>query len=155
MINRVLHWRRKMAASSFTWAVAFKYPLVVGTVLLFAFADSHAANVLLTASDGVGTSSFNSAGHWSNGVTPNAANSYFTTNYVLRSPADTSNHSFGGSTLGIDPYPGGGNVGGRLLLKGSGNAIITITNLILNGGLLDYADAANNGTKTLAGNMLL
>ena len=129
--------------------------LIVGLPLLFACASSPAANVSLTGSDATGASSFNSSGNWSNHTSPNGANSYFTTNYVLRSPADANAYTFGGSSLSVDPYPGGGNVGGRLLLKGTGPATITITNLILNGGLVDYANAGDGATKTLAGNILI
>ena len=144
-----------MAAADSPSVIDFKYHLLVGMALLFALADLHAANVSLTASDAANSSSFNASGHWSNVAAPAAANSYFTINYVLRSPTDTNNYTFGGSMLSVDPYPGGGNVGGRLLLKAAGNATITITNLILNGGLMDYADTANNGIKTVAGNILL
>ncbi|HEY1788759.1 MAG TPA: hypothetical protein VGJ73_11410 [Verrucomicrobiae bacterium] len=128
---------------------------MAGAVGLFALTNATAANVSLTASDASGASSFNSSGHWSNIAAPTAANSYFTSDFVLRSPADTSNYTFGGSALSVDQYGFAGNVGGRLLLKAAGNATITITNLILNGGLLDYANTADIGTKTLAGNILL
>ena len=129
--------------------------VIAGVALLLSFADLRAANVSLTASDAAGASSFNSAGHWSNGATPNATNSYFTTNFVLRSPADGNAYTFGGAALTIDAYPGGGNVGGRFLLKGAGGGVITVTNLILNGGLADYANAGDTGVETLAGNMTL
>src|SRR5262245_35484012 len=102
MINQV--WCRwfKMAAFFFPRVTLGKYPLLAGIALLVSFADSRAANVSLTASDATGASSFNSAGHWNNSAIPNAANNYFTTNFVLRSPADANAHTFGGSSLTID-----------------------------------------------------
>ncbi|HZI32737.1 MAG TPA: autotransporter-associated beta strand repeat-containing protein, partial [Candidatus Binatia bacterium] len=108
----------------------------------------------LTATDGVGTSSFNSAGHWQDGNPPATGNGYYTQGNVLRSPADANAYTFGGSALSIDQY-GFGNSGGRFLLKGSGVATLTITNLILNGGLLDYANGGDTGVKTVVGNILL
>ncbi|MBW8863717.1 MAG: hypothetical protein JF609_02120 [Verrucomicrobia bacterium] len=128
---------------------------MAGVALFFVLAELQAANVSLTGSDATGTSSFNSSGHWNNAVSPSAANSYFTTNFVLRSPADANNYVFAGSALSIDQYGFAGNVGGRLLLKGTGPATITITNLILNGGLVDFANAGDGATKTLAGGILL
>jgi hypothetical protein len=136
--------------------ILFRFHLVAGMVLFFTVASSPAASVSLAASDAGGASSLNAAGHWSNGAAPTTGNSYYTQNYVLRSPADANAYTFGGAGLSIDPYPGGGNVGGRLLLKGPGGATITVTNLILNGGLVDYANAAgDDGLETLAGNLTL
>ncbi|HEY1788761.1 MAG TPA: hypothetical protein VGJ73_11420, partial [Verrucomicrobiae bacterium] len=116
---------------------------------------SPATWIPLTASDATGTSSFTNSANWQNASPPTAGNGYYTQGNVMRSPADTNNYTFGGSALSIDQYGFAGNVGGRLLLKASGNATITINNLILNGGLLDYANTADIGTKTLAGNVLL
>jgi len=129
--------------------ISFKFHLVVGMTLLFALVDSRAGNVSLTASDAKGASSFNSAGQWINGAAPNAANSYVTTNFSLRSPADANAYTFGGHSLSVDSV-------GRFLLKGPGGAVITVTNLTLNGGLMDYANASgDNGVETLAGNITL
>ncbi|HEV2691611.1 MAG TPA: hypothetical protein VG347_01815 [Verrucomicrobiae bacterium] len=153
MINRFLQWPLKRVAPMFPGLAAFKWPVMMGTVLLFI--DARAANVSLTGSDATGSSSFTASGHWNNGIAPNASNNYFTTNFVLRSPADTGSYTFAGSTLSIDPYGFAGNVGGRLLLKGTGPATITVPNLILNGGLVDFANAADSATKTLAGSVLL
>ena len=128
---------------------------MAGLVLLLTSPGLRAANVLLTGSDATGASSFNASGNWNNGIAPNAANSYATTNYVLRSPADANSYTFGGNSLRIDPYALNGNVGGRFLVKGTGPATLTVTNLILNGGLMDFANAADNATKTFAGNIFL
>lgn len=96
-----------------------------------------AANVVvLTATDAAGTSSFNSAGNWSDSQPPSPGNNYFTGVNALRSPATTGiDYVFGGDSLSID-------AGGRFLMKAGASQTDTV-NLILNGGL---ADQANNGT---------
>jgi fibronectin-binding autotransporter adhesin len=120
-------------------------------------ASSPTTWIPLNAGDGAGTSSFNTAGNWNGGNPPTSGNGYYTQGFILRTPADSNPYTFGGSALSIDSYtPGSGSAGGRLLMKGSGGAVITITNLILNGGLVDYANlAGDNGIETLAGNITL
>lgn len=98
--------------------------------------------VALNASDASGSSSFNAAGQWSSGATPNAANSYETFDYLLRTPATSGAYTFGGNTLKIS--------GGELLYKSTGSSTITVTNLILNGGVVHHS---GSGTFTLAGNI--
>lgn len=95
-----------------------------------------AASVTMTASDAFGASSFNSGGKWSNGAAPSAGNTYSTT-YSLRTPATTASYSFAGDSLSI-------NSAGSLVFKGTGTtAVITIGNLILNGGQISHAQTAN------------
>jgi autotransporter-associated beta strand protein len=126
-----------------------QFKLIAGIAVLFAVGGLHAANISLTADDGSGTSSFNSTGHWSNGAAPDATNNYFTSTWLLRSPADSSSYTFGGGSLSID-------LGGRFLMKGTGGQIVTVTNLIMNGGLADYANSdADNNMKILAGRITL
>lgn len=153
MNNKAFEFAARLVAG-FRSIISVKLDLVL--VLIFALASAHAANVSLTANDAAGTSSFNSVGNWSNGAAPMAGNNYFTTNYVLRSPANSNPYTFGGRSLSVDPYSGEGNAGGRFLLKGPGGAVITVTNLILNGGLADYANAdGDKGVETLAGSLTL
>jgi len=116
---------------------------------------SPATWIPLTGNDPANTSSFNSSGLWQNGAAPTPDNGYYTGANVLRTPTDTNSYTFAGGALSIDQYGFTGNVGGRLLIKGTGPATITIPNLILNGGLMDYANAADGATKTLEGNILL
>lgn len=116
-----------------------------------------AANVTLKTADAVGTSSLTGSTNWNNNAVPSAGNAYFTSGNTLRTTnAITSggNIIFQGGSLSID-------AGGRLLGK-SGNNIsgnttsnsITITNLILNGGILDQAGAnSDNAILTVAGNI--
>jgi len=102
----------------------------------------------LTATDAIGTSSFAAAGNWQDGNPPTAGNGYFTRNFALRSPADASTYTFGGEALSVDN-------GGRFIMKGTGGQAMTVNNLIINGGLVDYANGADNLTETLAGNITL
>ncbi|HEX7655265.1 MAG TPA: autotransporter-associated beta strand repeat-containing protein, partial [Verrucomicrobiae bacterium] len=101
----------------------------------------------LSATDAAGTSSFNVAGNWQDGNAPATGNGYFAA-LPLRSPADTNNYTFGGSILAID-------TGGRFLLKGINGQVLTVTNLVLSGGLLDYANGGDNFVETLEGNVSL
>jgi hypothetical protein len=102
-----------------------------------------AAIVTMNASDSIGNSSFNTAGQWSNAAAPSAGNDYVTGNFVLRTPANGSSHTFAGDSLTVNNtngYPNG------LLYKGTGNTgVITVNNLILNGGYVSHA----NGTGDL------
>jgi hypothetical protein len=69
----------------------------------------------LDATDTAGTSSFEVAGHWSDGNPPTAGNGYYTKSFMLRTPADANSYTFAGSILSIDAYTFAGNVGGKAL----------------------------------------
>lgn len=107
-----------------------------------------AADVSLTAEDPFGTSSFNSAGNWSNGLAPEAGNSYFTANLTLRTPPTAGSFTFAGDSVSVD-------AGGRLLGKGGGSSTtqtIIVPDLILNGGTLDQAGSmATTGAVLIVG----
>jgi len=102
----------------------------------------------LIFTDPAGTSSFNSPGLWQDGNAPSAGTGYVTRTYSLRSPADTNAYTFAGSVLSID-------VGGRFIMKGTNGQVMTVNNLILNGGLVDYANSADNFSETLGGSITL
>jgi hypothetical protein len=111
------------------------------------------ADVTMDASDGFGTSSFNSNLNWDNNNAPSAGNAYFTGNFTLRTPANTNDHTFGGDSLTINntgAYPQG------LFYKGTGTSastgIITINNLILAGGLISHGQG-DTQYFNLAGNI--
>ena len=128
---------------------SFKRFLIAGLFLVFGVGLSPAATVSLDASDAGGTSSFNSAGNWNNNAAPNSTNSYFTSNFLLRSPANATAYTFAGGSLSID-------AGGRFLMKGTGGQVMTVTNLIMNGGVADYANVnTDNNSETLAGSITL
>jgi len=105
-------------------------------------ATAHAADVTLTSSDAVGTTSFNGAGHWDDGAAPSAGNDYSTGNFILRTPPDGGSYTFAGDSLTVNNtngYPNG------LLYKGTGTAgVITINNLILDGGYVSHANGSGD-----------
>ena len=111
-------------------------------------AVSIATWIPLTATDPVGTSGFNSAGTWQNGSPPTAGNGYLTGVYALRSPADANAYSFAGTVLSVDSV-------GRFIMKGTNGQVMTVNNLVMNGGLVDYANSSDSFTETLAGNITL
>jgi autotransporter-associated beta strand protein len=118
------------------------YVLTAGIVLVAA--SVQAANITMNASDVNGlVTSFNGAGQWSNAAAPSAGNDYFTGDFILRTPADGNSYTFGGNSLTVNNtngYPQG------LLYKGTGNTgVVTVNNLILNGGYVSHA----NGTGDL------
>lgn len=102
----------------------------------------------LTATDPVGTSGFAAAGTRQDGNPPTAGNGYLTETFALRSSADTNAYSFAGAALSVD-------TGGRFIMKGTNGQVMTVNNLIINGGLVDYANSGDNFTETLAGNVTL
>jgi len=102
----------------------------------------------LTATDPAGSSSFAAGNNWLGGGAPVAGNGYLTEVFALRSPADTNAYIFAGSALSVD-------TGGRFIMKGTNGQVMTVSNLIINGGLVDYANGADNFTETLGGNVIL
>lgn len=111
---------------------------------------AYSANVTLKANDGVGTSSFAGALNWNSNAAPSAGNAYFTTNFTLRIPADTTSRTFAGDSLTLD-------AGGRLLGKTTGTSqTITVNNFILNGGSFEQATVnSDNVILTWAGNIFV
>ncbi|MEY3894726.1 MAG: hypothetical protein RLZZ214_245 [Verrucomicrobiota bacterium] len=116
----------------------------------------------MTAVDGGGTSSFNSAGLWNPagapvaGVSP-ATNNYFNGGFLLRTPAPANtNYTFAGNSLTITGTGVTATVQNwALLWKGTGttNNIITINNLTINGGYLRHG-SGDGDIVTFAGNGL-
>jgi autotransporter-associated beta strand protein len=99
------------------------------------------ATVTLTNSDSPSSSSFNSAGQWSNGAIPSAGNTYETLDYQLRTPATSGGFSFAGNSLTVS--------GGSLLWVGIAGSL-NVNNLILNSGTLRNS---GTGACTLTGNI--
>ncbi len=137
-------WRR-IKAAGFSGRRPGKTCLALFLFLAVSLSVS-AQHVTLLNNDGFGTSSFNSTGHWSDGLAPGPGKSYFTGNRLLRSPTTAGSFTFGGDSLTIDP-------GGRLIGKISdGVQTLTIGQLILNGGTLDEAGTnADTGKLIVAG----
>jgi len=86
-----------------------------------------AASITLTNSDAFNFSSFDTGLNWSDGQAPTNLNDYFTGSFMLRTPTNNSDYTFQGNSLSIDS-------GGQLNMKGTG--VITIANLILDGGTI-------------------
>ena len=106
-----------------------------------AMPSSYAATTVnLTSSDPVGTSGFNYTTTWSDNAFahPNAA--YSTGNFTLRTPTGTPGWTFAGNSLTVNNTNG---INGGLLYKGSGTTgVVTINNLILNGGYVRHASSS-------------
>jgi hypothetical protein len=95
----------------------------------------HGATVTLNSADTLGNSSFASAGNWNPSGAPATGNTYNVAIPQLRTPPDANSYTFQGDSLSI-------NTGGSFLYKGGGTTgIITVPNLILNGGKLDHASS--------------
>jgi fibronectin-binding autotransporter adhesin len=111
---------------------------------------AYSADITLNASDTLGNSSFNTAGGWSNAAAPSAGNNYITGNFILRTPASGASFTFGGDSLRVNNTNGYSQ---GLLYKGTGNTgIITVNNLILDGGFISHANGTGD-VFNLAGSM--
>lgn len=106
--------------------------------------------VTLTSSDAFGSSSFASAGHWSNGEAPTSINNYLVRDTVaLRTPQNGGNATFLGNSLMIS-----NSTSGVFMLKAASGSTITIgadpaTGLFLDNGFVSIVD--NGRTESLAG----
>ena len=132
------------------WKIAATHALLSLSIIaapLMGTAGVQAAVVTLTASDAMNTSSFNSAGHWSDGLPPSIANDYVVTGLTLRTPWWVPNVTFGGRSLTI-------NGGGMLLFKGDDGYLVAISNLVLDNGTVGNG-AGDGPTFTLAGSVVL
>ena len=127
-----------------------------------------ATRVTLTGSDPLGTSAFNWYGGgwsgasypgWDDNYVPHAGAAYFTSDYLLRTPLNSSNpgavtpsFTFGGTSLTVNNTNG---ISGGLLFKGVGaTGTVTIPNLILDGGYVRHASSSGDLFQ-LAGNVIL
>ena len=103
---------------------------------------AHAANFVLTNSDALGASSFNTAGEWSGGVAPAAGNTYQTSTNLLRTPLNALPAAFAGTSLEVQ-------TGGSLRDKTA--ATITIASLILDNGATNELSEPNGVNTAAAG----
>ncbi len=110
---------------------------------------SSAKVVMLTASDALGTSSFNYSSNWSDTHFAQPGTTYSTGNYTLRTPLDSNNpgnatpsFNFVGDSLTVNNTNG---INGGLLFKGVGtNSVLTFKNLILDGGYVRHANGSGD-----------
>jgi autotransporter-associated beta strand protein len=116
-----------------------------------------ATSVTLKASDALGTSAFNNWGVWSDNYFTHSGAAYSSGDFLLRTPLNTyggatPNFTFAGDSLTINNTNG---ISGGLLFKGVGTSgILTINNLILNGGYVRHASSATDLFQ-LAGHVTL
>ncbi len=102
-----------------------------GFQLLAGLMHLQAASVTLTADDPVNTTSFNTAGGWSNGQPPAGTNDYFTS-FQMRTPSlNGTPATFAGASLTIE-------ASGSLVFTMSN--VVTVANLRLDGGGLIQGD---------------
>jgi hypothetical protein len=129
--------------------------LVAPAVVAFWFGPAaHAAAITMTADDTLGQSSFNTGLHWSDANPPSAGNQYDNASFLLRTPGDANNYTFGGDSLTITSSAAlGADLNDSLLYKGSASSTITINNFTVNGGALRQAQSETQ-VFTLAGNVL-
>lgn len=100
------------------------------TAGLLAASTANAATITMDASDAFGVSSFNAGTNWTGNAAPIAGNDYSTNGFTLRTPANTSSHTFAGDSLTV-------TTGSSFSFKGtSSSATITVGSLILDGGSL-------------------
>lgn len=101
-----------------------------------------AAAVSLNANDAAGSTSWNTAGHWSNAAIPSVGNDYNTAGFLLRTPGDLVSYTFAGASLTF----GVNNGGSSLLEKSSAGNGQTRTLTINNATNLAGAVIRSGGT---------
>ena len=115
---------------------------------------AHGANVSLTTSDTINTSSFNAAGKWGNAQAPSAANDYYTSTFFMRTPGDGGNitYTFAGNSLTLQAPAGQGSPMRSILVKSGNNDTFIINNLTNAGGGVINNGGSGNVTVTFTGN---
>ncbi len=127
--------------------------LCVFVVLLARCGSAQAVQVIMTSTDNLGQTSFNTGLHWSDGLPPSSANTYVVPpGYSLRTPEASGNYIFSGSSLTVNGLSSGvgGAGGGALEFMGATGDVITVNDLIL-----DYGYITGVRSFTIAGNITL
>ncbi|HXS69629.1 MAG TPA: autotransporter-associated beta strand repeat-containing protein, partial [Candidatus Polarisedimenticolia bacterium] len=126
-----------------------------------------AAVVNMSASDGLGTSSFNTGVHWADGQAPSAANDYNTAGFFMRTPGNSvTNYVFAGASLTLGPANTVNGINGSILEKFSSGAgsvrFLTVNNLtntsgamIRSGGTAGAIIHLMGNQYTIAGNSII
>lgn len=104
--------------------------------LLAGLTAAQAADVYMKASDAGGTTSLSSAGQWTDGLAPSAANNYYSSNFFLRTPP-SGNVTFAGNSLTLQPPVGQAAPMRSILFKGVNNSVTVINNLTNAGGIIN------------------
>jgi len=122
--------------------VALSDAQIRGNYLLGANWDD--SKVILKNNDAWGSSSFNTAGVWSDALAPSAAKDYDSRGLRLLTPYDNLNRTFSGKSLAI--------TNGALYLAGNGAKTTTVNDLRLDGAtLIQLGDGG--ALQTLAGTL--
>ncbi len=113
------------------------------SIFLAGAEKSCAASIVMSASDAINTSSFNTGLNWTGGAVPVGGNAYQTAAFLLRTPVNATAIAFAGDSLEIQ-------TGGSLRDKTA--ATVTIANLILNNNsTLELTQPNNVNNNTAAG----
>lgn len=146
------YFQKFFGAASINFSFKRSGALLALVTLTVPVPASRAANIAMSGSDAVGTSSFNSGANWTGGAAPAAGNTYQTGANLLRTPANSTAVSFAGTSLEIQ---GGGNLRDKTTA-----ATVTVGNLILDngsifdmsgdGGVLAGGITLNNGTAYIS-----
>jgi autotransporter-associated beta strand protein len=119
---------------------------------------AQSAQISLTASDASGSTSMNTAGKWSDGNAPSAANDYFTGPFFFRTPPNGAGITFAGHSVTLQDVSGNPGTGGQgtpfrsILYKGTGGDTITINNLTNAAGSVLNNGGSGAVTTTFTGN---
>ncbi len=134
--------------------------LCVGLAAALCAAAVAQAVTTMTANDAAGTTSFNVAGHWSDGLAPYAGNTYSTLGYLLRTPSTAGSYTFAGDSLTVGGGAGGGAFSpgvannNSFLNKTPSAPTITVNNLILDASSIRDGMGSSD-SWTLAGNVFV
>jgi hypothetical protein len=132
-----------------------KYKIAAAALAAGFALSAQAATINLTANNGVGTSGFNAATGWSVAAAPTAGNDYVTGGFLLRTPNSGSNFTFAGDSLTVSGSANFTAANNEAMMWKGGNttgAVITVNNLIVNGGQIRHGEGTAN-SFTLAGNL--
>ncbi|TWT92324.1 Autotransporter-associated beta strand repeat protein [Botrimarina colliarenosi] len=97
---------------------------------------SSRVTVAQTADDPVGQSGFNYMGRWSDGYFAHPGYRYTTADYKLRTPASSNAYKFYGDSLTVENTNGA--LGGLYYSGQGGGALVTIPDLLLDGGWVQH-----------------
>jgi len=138
---------RRSTKQSITWPSFWK--AVIAMLLL---PSAGAADITQSASNAYGTSGFNSAVNWSNGLAPSAGNNYFNGSWNLRAPATGGDFTFAGDSLTIGD---GTSATAQFAYKADVSGILTISDFFLRKATILSVPNTGDGSFALAGNIAL
>ena len=146
-------WNGRRAADNLSWCQwplgtpagtnFYSYDCISSFEAVLAVPPTQTTNptvVMLNTSDNSGSSSFESSLNWSDATAPTSARDYLVSGFTLRTPPDSANHYFAGSSLTLS------NSAVLACKNTSGGKGISVgTDLFLDNG--EVADWAGNSTE--------